>query len=196
MYNLKVGKIEGRKEWTQNYILCKYTSDVISSDSRLLYRIDHFPLVSLLSIISLIFLLRGSLVKGGSHVHFPCRDRLLLCTPWRNSRPTARSLWNMRRAERCFAGRSVRYSSPSSPGNRITSLTVFAAPSKHGTHANVNIPCAFVPPAFVVKACWHDAAVIDVRGEVPSRWPQKLISKVVGVSNTTANRFQISPSSK
>lgn len=42
---------------------------------------------------------------------------------------------------------------------------------------------AFVPPAFVVKARWHDAAVIDVRGEVPSRWLQKLISDVAGVSN-------------
>lgn len=100
------------------------------------------------------------------------------------------SLWNMRRAEQYFAGRPVRYSSPSSQATAPPVLRFHRRYYTSHTHASVNIhACSrahVVPPAFVVEARWHDAAVIDVHGELPSRWLQKLISDIAIVGNTTA----------
>lgn len=111
-----------------------------------------------------------------------------LRTRWRNSRSIRGD-----RFETCEASNGISRNTPparySSSWRPLSYGFAAAIVSKHHTHASVNI-CAharmFVPPAFVVKARWHDAAVIDVRDKVPSRWLQKLISDVAGVSNTTA----------
>lgn len=131
--------------------------DVLSSSSRSLYRIARFPLVSLLSITSLIFLLYGSL-KGKRRKsifraaiayccvrHDEIRDRRGGAIASKHA--TRRTVF--RRDGRVIPVRALR---------ATTSLTVFATAivSKHRTHASELRACArahVVPPAFVVKAC-------------------------------------------
>lgn len=117
----KLGRLKGEKSWIRNYILCQFTTTyILSSGSRSLYRIARFPLVSLLSITWLIFLLYGSL-KGKRRKSI-FRAAIAYCcvsTPWRNSRPAARLLRNMQRAERYFAETvGALFQSESSRGNQ------------------------------------------------------------------------------
>lgn len=153
-------------------------------------RIDRFPLIQRsVNKFSFIFPRKFSDQRGGS---FMDRSARCVSTLWRNSRSVRD------RFETCDVLNGIpqspgdgatRYSSPSSlrrPHLPVLWFRRAAIVSKHYTHASVNIRAC--TPAFVVKARWHDAAVIDVRGEVTSRrWLQKLISDVVvGVSNATA----------
>lgn len=110
----------------------------------------------LLSIISLIFLLRGSLVKGGRPFSVP--RSLAGCVRYDEIR--GQRVIALKHAKRRTVFRAIRpthYSSSRQPHRRQSYGFAAAIVSKHYTHASVNI-CAcsharmFVPPAFVVKA--------------------------------------------
>jgi len=135
-----------------------------------------------LSIILLIFLSRGSLVKGGRPFS------LAGCVRYDEIRGQFAAI-ALKHAKHRTVFREIRHRHVIPVRGDQSYGFAAAIVSKHHTHTSVNI-CAharmFVPPAFVVKARWHDAAVIDVRDKVPSRWLQKLISDVAGVSNITA----------